>query len=441
MLADTLSTVFNKPLIALIATVTLAGCAAQDTLPISAHNLTDVDLPTEVTIVSNRVARGETLASLLRDHAIAEAEINALVARAASVFDLRKVRAEQPYKIAQAIDGAVRQFEYEINLDQMLRLVRIAGDNRDFDFSAEIAPIEKEARAAVVRGGIDGNASSLFAAMDRAGEGVELTLKLADVFSSDVDFNSEVQPGDRFELLVDKLYRTDDAEEAFAGYGPVVAAEFVNDGRRLRAFRFTPDEGSAGYFDEEGRSLRRFFLRSPLKFDPVVTSGFSRSRLHPVLHVQRAHLGVDYRAPTGAPVIAVSSGVVVSAGWSGGSGRMVHLRHANGFETQYLHLSSIAVRRGVRVTQGDLIGEVGSSGLATGPHLDYRVKKNGSYLNPVTAHRAMPPGDPIPDDQMPAFVDARDRALAMVTGQALAGSAQEVVPPDTHALKPSSGQD
>jgi len=439
MLADTLTAVSNKLLI-FLTSVALCGCAAPDALPTSAHNLVDIELPNEVRIVSNRVARGATLASLLRDHAIAETEINSLVARAGAVFDLRKVRAGQPYKIAQAIDGAVRRFEYEIDLDQTLRLERIKGTSPDVDFAVEIAPIEKEVRAAVVRGGIDEGASSLFAAMDRAGESVELTLKLADVFSSEVDFNSEVQPGDRFELLVDKLYRTDDADEAFAGYGSVVAAEFVNDGRRLWAFRFTPDGGSPGYFNEDGRSLRRFFLRSPLKFDPVVTSGFSRSRLHPVLHVRRAHLGIDYRAPTGAPVVAVSNGVVVSAGWSGGSGRMVHLRHANGYETQYLHLSSISVKRGTRVTQGDLIGRVGSSGLATGPHLDYRVKKNGAYLNPVAAHRAMPPGDPIPNDQMPAFVEARDRALAMVGRDAFSMSVAAEAALSTAPAQRSSGQ-
>ena len=130
--------------------------------------------------------------------------------------------------------------------------------------------------------------------------------------------------------------------------------------------RFTPDGGSPGYYDEHGRSMRRFFLASPLKFQPVVTSGFSSARMHPVLREVRAHLGVDYRAPAGAPVVAVADGVVVSAAMSGGAGRMVHLRHANGFETEYLHLSVISVRAGARVRQGELIGRVGSTGLATG---------------------------------------------------------------------------
>src|SRR5207302_8039177 len=158
-----------------------------------------------------------------------------------------------------------------------------------------------------------------------------------------------------------------------------------------------------------GVSMRRFFLQSPLKFVPVVSSRFSRSRLHPILREYRPHLGVDYKAPTGAPVVAVADGVVVQAGANGGAGRMVHLRHPNGFESEYLHLSAITVRRGARVRQGDLVGRVGATGLATGPHLDYRLKKNGVFINPLTVHRSLPPSEPVPSAQMAAFSAARDR--------------------------------
>jgi len=183
----------------------------------------------------------------------------------------------------------------------------------------------------------------------------------------------------------------------------------------VRAVRFTPSGGGPGYFDARGVSMKRFFLASPLKFQPVVTSGFSHARMHPILREVRAHLGVDYRAPAGAPVIAAADGVVVFAGTNGGSGRMVHLRHGNAFDTEYLHLSSIAVRAGARVKQGELIGRVGSTGLATGPHLDYRVIKNGAFVNPIAAHRAAPPADPVPASQMAAFEAARDRAFAELT--------------------------
>src|SRR5262249_35215273 len=211
-----------------------------------------------------------------------------------------------------------------------------------------------------------------------------------------------------FSVLVEKQFRDG---EAFAGYGPVVVVEFVNAGRRVRAVRFTPDGGQAGYYDERGVSMKRFFLASPLKFQPVVTSSFSTSRFHPILGESRAPLGVAYRAPAGAPVVAVADGTVVSAGMAGGSGRLVHLRHANGFESEYLHLSAITVRPGMHVRQGELVGRVGSSGLGTGPPLDYRLERNGVFINPVTAHRAMPPADPVPAWAMRSFVAARDRVL------------------------------
>jgi len=263
--------------------------------------------------------------------------------------------------------------------------------------------------------------------MEAAGERTDLSVAVAAIFGGEIDFNIDIKPGDRFELVVEKQYRrgadSHDRGE-FAGYGPILAAEFNNAARKLRAVRFTPQGGVPGYYDERGVSMRRFFLQSPLKFVPVVSSRFSRSRLHPILREYRPHLGVDYKAPTGAPVVAVADGVVLEAGANGGAGRMVHLRHPNGFESEYLHLSAITVRRGARVRQGDLIGRVGATGLATGPHLDYRLKKNGVFINPLTAHRAMPPGEPVPPAQMTPFVAARDRALAQLTRPARAPAVQ-----------------
>jgi murein DD-endopeptidase MepM/ murein hydrolase activator NlpD len=404
--------------LAIVAAAGIGACTSvgPPLAPAPGH---DIHLPAEARIIVARVTRGDTLASLLRAHDITEAEIAALVDRVAQVFDLRRMRVDQPYRIGRAIDGALRLFEYEIDRDQVLRVARSSPGHEPF--VASVAPIAKTARALIVRGAIDGNASSLFAAMGRAGETPDLSIALAEIFGSEIDFNTELQPGDRFDLRVEKLYRADEVagsrgeSDGFLGYGPILAARFENDGRRLTAVRFDPEDGSPpSYYDEQGRSLKRFFLRSPLKFDPVVTSGFSRSRLHPVLDVRRAHLGVDYRAPVGAPVVAVANGTVVSAGWNGGAGRMVHLRHANGFETQYLHLSATTVRRGAKVSQGDIVGRVGATGLATGPHLDYRLRKNGVFINPVTAHRAMPPGDPVPDAKLEAFRAQRDRAVSLL---------------------------
>jgi murein DD-endopeptidase MepM/ murein hydrolase activator NlpD len=392
----------------LAACVGLCACAAEVEEAATIVDRSDVNLPRDGRVVSARVPRGATLAAVLRGHDLAEIDVAAIVARVASVFDPRLFRVDRPYRLDQRSNGELRRFEYEIDGDRVLRVQKV--EESDASFLAEIVPIAKTSRQAVVRGEIDRAAPSLFSSVDRAGEEIQLAVDMAAVFAGEVDFNTELQPGDRFDLLLEKRYRQED--HAFGGYGPILAATLENDGRRLRAIRFALDGAPAGYFDENGASLRRFFLRSPLKFEPVVTSHFSRSRLHPVLHVRRAHLGVDYRAPTGAPVVAVADGVVVRAGWSGGSGRMVHLRHASGFESQYLHLSAITVRAGARVRQGDLIGRVGSTGLASGPHLDYRLRKNGTYINPVTAHRAMPPGEPVPAGQRAAFDAVRDRALA-----------------------------
>jgi len=241
---------------------------------------------------------------------------------------------------------------------------------------------------------------------------VELSMAVAEVFAGDIDFTVDLQPGDRFAVAVDKASRGG----LFAGYGPVVAAEFVNAGRQLRAVAFTPPGGRAGYYDEHGRSLKRFLLASPLKFTPRVNSRFSRSRFHPVLRIYRPHLGVDYAAAYGAPVVAAAGGVVTRAGAGGEAGRMVQIRHPNGYETLYMHLSAIAdgVRAGARVDQGQIIGRVGSSGLSTGPHLDYRIRRNGAYVNPLVEHKRMPPGDPIEPSAMPLFEAARDRALALL---------------------------
>jgi murein DD-endopeptidase MepM/ murein hydrolase activator NlpD len=275
---------------------------------------------------------------------------------------------------------------------------------------AEVLPIPRTLEAGAAAGTIGGATPSLFQAMNAAGERPELSIALAEVFAGEIDFNTELQPGDRYAVAFERFSR----EGRPSTYGAIAAAEFENDGRRLRAVRFTPAGGKPAFYDEQGRALRRFFLKSPLKFEPRITSGFSLRRMHPVLHTARAHRGVDYGAPTGAPVVAVASGTVVSATSDRTNGRMVRLRHPSGYESYYLHLSAFApgVRAGLRVAQGETIGRVGSTGLATGPHLHYGLTRNGVFVNPLREQRNTPPGDPIPPDQMAAFTEERDHALA-----------------------------
>ena len=372
----------------------------------------DVFLPKELEIIEARVPPRTTMSSLLRAHALPDSLAAGVIDAVRTVFDPRKLRADRPYRLVRRVDGLLREFAYEIDRDFLLRVMG-SGDPAAPTFGAAILPIEKHREPMTAEGTIDRETPSLIAAVDEAGENVELAIELAGIFAGDVDFERDLQPGDRFELLFEK----DTRDGEFAGYGAILAAELRNGDRRLKAVRFTVPGDKPSYYDEQGRSLKRFFLKSPLRFEPRITSRFSPRRLHPVLGVYRAHLGVDYRASAGAPVVAVAAGVVTFAGWNGGAGRMVSIRHGNGYESSYLHLSALGpgVRPGTRVAQGDVVGKVGSTGLATAAHLDYRLKKNGTWVNPVTEHRKLPPGEPIPAKHMAAFMAERDRVLAQAT--------------------------
>ncbi len=385
--------------------VLAAACTTSDELPVG-RAASDIHLASDSEMIPARVPPGATLSTLLGRHALHPPDAAALVDAIREVFDPRQLRVNQSYRLERTSEGCVRLFEYEVDVERALRVAARREEPHRFD--AEILQYDSTTTRQAVSTAITPDAPSLFEAMDVVGERPELTMALAEIFGGELDFRIDVQQGDRFAVLVDRM----DRDGRFVKYGPVLAASVETGDRQITAVRFAPSGGTPGYYDENGRSLKRFFLRSPLRFEPQITSRFSRARLHPVLHVMRAHLGVDYRAPTGAPVVAVSNGVVTGAGWRGGGGRTVSIRHANGYETFYLHLSSIAVRKGARVSQGQVIGRVGSSGLATGPHLDYRIRHNGVFVNPLTVHRRLPPGEPVPASAMEEFEATRDRQLA-----------------------------
>jgi murein DD-endopeptidase MepM/ murein hydrolase activator NlpD len=381
----------------------------------------DIGLPVETRIIEAVVPKQATLESLLRDHELPAALVQAAIESARAVFDPRHLRADQPYKLVLSIDGLLREFEYQIDADKCLRIVsrdRTVPDKLE----AQVLPYEKEIDVVSIHGRIDSDHPSLFAAMEAAGGRVQLAIALADIFGGQIDFENDLQPGDSFEVL----FETTTYEGQFAGYGAILGAKLNNERRELQAFRWvSPATKKAGYYDERGRSLRRFVLASPLKFTPRVTSGFSRSRLHPVHRVYRAHLGVDYAAATGTPVVAVADGVVLSAGWAGGGGRQVRIRHAAGLESFYLHLSAFArgIRTGARVEQGQLIGRVGATGTATGPHLDYRLRKNGVFVDPRREHARQPPGEPIPAAYLAEFTASREGVQQQLTTALVAPAA------------------
>lgn len=405
------------PRLILVSLLVAAAACAEAPPPSRAHRA-DVFLHAETHIIEARVPARATLDSLLRQHLLSADLVRAAVESARTVFNPRELRAERPYRLVRSLDGLLREFEYEIDANRFLRIV-----NRDraqpASLDAQVLRFQKETAIAGMRGQIAPGSSSLIAAVDEAGEKIQLALSLAEIFGGQIDFNNDLQLGDGFEVLFEKTTR----EGEFAGYGDILGAAFRVDGREYRAFRWQdPVSGRAAYYDENGRSLKRLLLSSPLRFEPRVTSRFSRSRLHPVHGNRRPHLGVDYAAPHGSAVVAVASGVIVSARWSGGGGNTVHVRHGSGLETYYLHLSSFAkgVRGGARVEQNQVIGRVGSTGTATGPHLDYRLKRNGVFVNPLTVHRQQPPGEPIRGVHLAAFRDTRDGILRQLSTTILA---------------------
>ena len=368
----------------------------------------DVYLKPDTEEIAGKIPQNATLAALLYEHLAPDQAESAIRVIAAS-FDPRKLRADQPFVLTKSLDGALRDFRYEIDLDQFLHVAPASYDAPK-DLRADVVTYARHEAEATAAGAISTDVPSLFESMQAAGEADDLSIELAAVFAGEIDFNSELRDGDHYRLAFRKITR----ETGTVSYGAVQAAEFFNDGRHLKAFRFEMPDGKVGYYDENGRSLKRFFLKSPLKFEPRITSRFSYARRHPVLNVTRAHLGVDYAASVGSSVVAVSNGTVTRAGWSGDAGRLVAIRHSGGYESLYLHLSKILVRVGQRVNQGDTIALSGATGLVSGPHLDYRLKKNGAYVNPINEHKRMPPGEPIPAQFMAAFQAERDRLAALL---------------------------
>jgi murein DD-endopeptidase MepM/ murein hydrolase activator NlpD len=262
-------------------------------------------------------------------------------------------------------------------------------------FTAHVEKLELNTRESSITTEIQ---SSLWEAMQDQPKGEYLATELAQIFQWEVDFNTEIQPGDRIRMIVDESFHEGD----FVKYGAIKAAELVNQGRTYRAFRFRDS-----YYDERGVSLKRATLASPLKFNPRITSGFSRSRKHPILGFNRSHLATDYAAPEGSPVLAVANGTVTFAGWNDGYGNLVQIRHVNGMTSGYGHLSRIGqgVRTGQPIKQGDLVGLVGQTGLATGPHLHFMMTNRGIPINPVPTLKKGEPAPPIEGAMRSAFLN------------------------------------
>ena len=355
------------------------------------------------------VGRNDTLDSIFR-------RIKLSVTDLAEVRDLPGIRASldrlRPGDVItlRHVNGELLSLSRRVSETEMLSVGRV---NPDADFKAQVVETPLEVRQGALRGRIQ---STLFEAVDAAGASDALAVQLAELFRYDVDFAQELQRGDEFTLVAERLYR----DGKFLRYGEIIAAEFTTAGHTYRAVRYQSPGGAIEYYTPEGRSLRKAFLRSPLPFSRV-SSGFGM-RWHPVLNRMRAHKGIDYAAPTGTPVRAAGSGRVAFRGVKGGYGNVIVLRHGNGIETVYGHLSRFAkgLFVGKVVKQGDVIAAVGMTGTATGPHLHYEYRVNGVHQNPAKLKTVDSP--PIPARQRADFL-ARTAPLLAELATAKAGGA------------------
>jgi murein DD-endopeptidase MepM/ murein hydrolase activator NlpD len=339
-----------------------------------------------------RFERGDTFASLLARLGVDAADAVRLVAEQGKSPPFRALRPGTTVQARTTDFGTLASLRFLSPRDT------VVGFERDGTGFRAVEEPAKLARQIVLKSGEI--RSSLFAAADAVDLPDGVTMQIADIFSGDIDFHRDLRKGDRFAVVYELLHHNGKPLKS----GRVLAAEFVNDKRTLRAVWFEDEHGQGGYFAPDGKNLRKAFLRSPLEFSRV-TSGFSM-RFHPILREWRAHKGVDYGAPIGTRVRATSDGIVELAGRQGGYGNVVVLRHAGGVTTLYAHLNGFApgIAKGARVSQGDVIAFVGTTGWSTGPHLHYEFRVNNEHRNPLTV--AMPAAEPVPASRMGAFLAA-----------------------------------
>lgn len=367
----------------------------------------------EITRMTGIIKSGDTPSTLL-EGCMALPEIYNLCNESKDVYSLNNLRAGQPWTMIYSGDALVG-LEYEIDSEE--RLV-VSVTDAGYEFRREPIPYEMETRT--VSGVVE---SSLFGAINQAGESDELGVRLAGVFAYDIDFTRDLRQGDSFKAIIEKKYR----DGKLVGYGELKAASFTNQGQTYLAYHYTDKKGNSAYYDEKGRPLRKAFLKSPLPFTRI-SSGYSMSRLHPILKYRRPHQGIDYAAPTGTPISTVADGVIAQAGSNKSQGRFVRVIHSNGYETIYNHMSKFAKvsKKGARVKQGQVIGYVGSTGYSTGPHLDFRMRHNGQLINPLKLKTM--PAEPIAKKELPNFMAAIAPLKAQLAEPVRAASLDQAAP-------------
>jgi murein DD-endopeptidase MepM/ murein hydrolase activator NlpD len=346
-------------------------------------------------VINGAIKRGGTFFDVFKKYGLDIAELFSIREASADVHRLRDLKPGQPYKIVLDDSDSISSLSYWIDDDSVLDVSR--GDN---GFSAEKKVIQYEKRTMHMGGTIKDN---LVSSLGDGREKLLLALDLSDIFAWDIDFSTDLRNGDVFKIVVEGDY----LDGEFRKFGNILSAEFNNNDKIYRAYRFEHN-GKAGYYDDDGKSLKKAFLKAPLNFRRI-SSYYSGRRFHPILKIFRPHHGLDYSAPLWTPVSAIGDGKIDFAGYRRGYGKLVIIRHRNGYETYYGHLSKFSknIRAGKTVDQGQVIGNVGNSGLSTGPHLHFEVRINNKPVNPLTVK--LPRGESVPGKMMVDFRKFRNR--------------------------------
>lgn len=360
--------------------------------------------PSPIQRIEGFVNRGDSLSSLLGKYHVSANEIFELVLACKDLYNLDRMRQGNRYSIViNREKGELIRFEYTIDEERNL-----IAEQKDSGFESYIEKILYDIKTRQGKGKIE---SSLFETADEVGLSPQITLSMVDIFSWDIDFNADLRAGDTFSVIYEEKYLAND----FARYGRILAALMAVQGEAHFAFFYKDKKGHLDYYDIKGNSLRKVFLKSPLRYTRI-SSNFSRKRFHPILKIYKPHLGIDYAAPTGTPVQAIGDGKVLYVGRKKRYGKSVKIKHNNNYQSAYGHLSRYAkgIKKNQTVIQGQIIGYVGATGLATGPHLDFRLLYKGRFINPLKIN--FPAARPVLTEELPKFKEKINEMLSTLNG-------------------------
>lgn len=352
-------------------------------------------------VKQSTVKKGETLGEILHSHKISYAIIADVVSKSKGIFDLRRVNVGKEYTVMFTKDS-IQKVRYFIYQENPVNYIVI-----DLADIVDVYRGKKEIITKLIlsEGEIK---TSLSESVEEIGISPRVSIKLSEIYAWTIDF-FKIQKGDAFKVYYENNYIDGD----YIGIGRILASEFTHKNQKFYAFYYRQDDNNGEYFDEQGRTLRKAFLKAPLDFYRI-SSRYSLNRKHPVTGKWKGHFGTDYAAPKGTPIMTTASGTIETASYTKGNGKFVKVRHNGTYTTQYLHMSRIksGIRKGVYVKQGDIIGYVGSTGLATGPHVCYRFWKNGKQVDPYK--QKLPPGDPVKKENREYYLSIKDSLMQIL---------------------------